>query len=204
MVIKNPIVVEILPEVKKFEERENVVLGIGRIVPQKNFLLLIKAWQKVCDDFPEYVLHIYGEKTYKNGMFAAEIEKYILQNKLEKKVYLKGFSNSIYNVLNNSKLYISSSDYEGMSNVIIEALAMGVPTIATDCPIGGSREIIKNGVNGFLVPVNDIEMMSNMIRRVLNNTKLQKDISSEAIKIKKELSIDIICDEWENILKETF
>ena len=183
-----------------FANREKLVLAVGRIVPQKNFLMLIKAWELIENKFPEYVLHIYGDKTYRDGVFAEELQLYIDNHKLRERVSLKGFSNNIYAVMNRAALYVSSSDFEGMSNTMLEAMAMGVPTIATDCPIGGAKAVIQDGKNGILVPVGDVKHMAAAIEKLLCNPEECKELSTEAKKVRVNMSIQKVCDDWIKLL----
>ena len=199
-IIKNPINTEQLPIVVDLEQRDNIILAVGRIVPQKNFMMLVQAWERIEKKYPDYVLHIYGDKTYRDGMFAEELQAYINQNGLSSRVVLMGFSSDIYSVMNKSAIYVSSSDFEGMSNTMIEAMAMGVPTIATDCPIGGARMVIRNGINGLLTNVGDKENMAIAIQRLLDDMGKRKEISQEAIKIREYMSVQKICDEWIKLL----
>ena len=93
------------------------------------------------------------------------MEKKIEKLNLQKKVFLPGYTTDIYEKVKKSKIFVSSSDYEGMSNSMLEALSLGLPTICTDCPIGGAGEIIQNGINGILVPVNDLKEMVAAMKR---------------------------------------
>ena len=142
----------------------------------------------------------YGDKTYRDGVFAEELQLYIDNHKLRERVSLKGFSNNIYAVMNRAALYVSSSDFEGMSNTMLEAMAMGVPTIATDCPIGGAKAVIQDGKNGILVPVGDVKHMAAAIEKLLSNPEECKELSTEAKKVRVNMSIQKVCDDWIKLL----
>ncbi len=195
-VISNPINVFQLPVAAPLEQRKKIVLAVGRIVPQKNFSMLIKAWQTIHKAFPSYQLHIYGDKTYWDGMFAKELQSYIDQNEMYECVKMMGFSEDIYSKMNEAAVYVSSSDFEGMSNTMLEAMALGTPTVATNCPIGGAKTIIQSEKNGILVPVGDVDEMANAILRLLSDIDLRKRLSNNSIVIRDELSIQNICDKW--------
>jgi len=199
-IIKNPINIEQLPEVLDFERREKVILAVGRIVPQKNFMMLVQAWEMIEKMYPDYVLYIYGDKTYRDGVFTEELQEYIRQRKLDTRVVLMGFSNDIYSIMNRAAIYVSSSDFEGMSNTMIEAMAMGAPTIATDCPIGGARMVIQDGVNGILTAVGDKDDMANAIKGLLDDREKCIKMSREAQEVRKTMSVQNICDEWVKLL----
>ena len=200
VIINNPINSAKMPEINAINARDKIILAVGRIVPQKNFLMLIKAWELIEKKHPEYVLHIYGDKSYRNGVFTEEIQNYIIDHGLDHRVYLMGFSSDIYSVMNKAMVYVSSSDFEGMSNTMLEAMAMGVPTIATDCPIGGAKTVIKNGENGILTPVGDEKKMANAIERLLESADERRKLSYAARKVRVDMSIQKVCDEWIKLL----
>lgn len=102
--------------------------------------------------------------------------------------------------MNNAMVYVSSSDFEGMSNTMLEAMAMGVPTIATDCPIGGAKTVIKNGENGILTPIGNEKKMADAIVHVLESADERKKLSYAAQKVRVDMSIQKICDEWIKLL----
>lgn len=196
VVINNPMNLAKVPMVQPGQKKRKVIIGIGRINPQKNFLLLIKAFERIRERFPEYIVEIYGEV----GELSLEVTEYIRKNALEDCVKLMGFSENIYQHLLESEVYVLSSDYEGVSNTMLEALAMGVPTIATDCPIGGTRRFIQDGVNGYLVSVNDVEQMANALEGLLGNAELQEAFRRKSVEIRKQVDVDKVCDDWLAIL----
>lgn len=96
-------------------------------------------------------------------------------------------------------MFVLSSDYEGLSNSMIEAMAMGVPVIATDCPIGGSRTYIQDGYNGLLVPVGDAETMCSAMLKLADNSENSEyydNISKNSEKIRKNMKCEIIADKF--------
>lgn len=115
---------------------------------------------------------------------------------LEDNVFLPGFSNDIHSEMANADLFVISSNYEGISNSMLEALAIGVPVISTDSPIGGARMFIKSGVNGVLTKVGDEENLTDEIYKIISNKDLGAQLSSEAIKIREELSKEVITNKW--------
>ena len=95
-----------------------------------------------------------------------------------------------------------SSDYEGMPNALIEALACGVPCIATDCPSGGPNELIDDGVNGFLVPVGDYRKIAEDLERIISEREKTENICSEAVKLRSKFDSQVVCPQWLDFLKE--
>ena len=83
---------------------------------------------------------------------------------------------------------------------MLEALAMGIPSIVTDCPIGGARMVIRDGINGLLVPVGDENAMAEAIKQVLSDNAFAESIGKEAYKLKSELPVERIADKWLEII----
>ena len=193
-VISNPIN-ENLPE-PYTGERDKEVIAIGRLVSQKNFPMAINAFEKFYNKNPEYKFTIYGD-----GPLRESLEKTIKEKELENVINLPGFSKNIIEDIKKAGIYISSSDFEGISNAMLEAMAMGIPTVCTDCPIGGAKMTIKNNENGVLVPVGDEDALYRAMDKVANDSTFAKEISENAIKIRKELSIDKILDKWIDVME---
>lgn len=158
VVVPNPID-DSLPE--RFTGiRKKTVVAVGRLEAQKNHALLLEAFAGFCKRFPEYELHIYGV-----GKLEDELRKKADCLGISRAVVWEGFCSDVKEKIRDAGMYVLSSDYEGISNSMIEAMAMGIPTIATDCPIGGARMMIQDGINGLLVPVrNPIRLMEAMIK----------------------------------------
>lgn len=177
-------------------ERKNIIVSIGRLTAQKNFKLLIDSFYKIKDEIPQYNLKIYGK-----GELHDELERYIEYKGLKERVTLQGVSNNIQNVLLESKIYVLSSDYEGMPNTLVEAMTIGTPVIATDCPCGGPRMLIKNGENGLLVPVNESDALSRAILKLSQDEKMMEKFSVEGKKIIEYVRKDVIVEKWSNFIQ---
>lgn len=93
-------------------------------------------------------------------------------------------------------MFVLSSDYEGISNSMIEALAMGIPVISTDCPAGGSRMYIKNNENGILVPVGDKKALAEAMMKLAGNPEFAKQLSVNALKVKEQYALEKIADRF--------
>ena len=97
-------------------------------------------------------------------------------------------------------MFVSSSDWEGMSNSMLEAMAIGLPTICTDCPIGGAASIITDHENGLLVPMKQAEKLAAAMSEVADDIGLQTKLSENGVRIKESLSMSKICSLWENLI----
>lgn len=191
VVIPNPIS-ESLPEVYINTNREKTVITAGRLTEQKNHKLLIDAFCKFFEFHPEYRLEIYGK-----GEMEEELKAYVQILGMTEYISICGFCEDLYTKLQTSGIYVSSSNWEGISNSLIEALAIGIPTIATDCPVGGSRMFIQNMENGILIKINDENALIDGLLKIAENFDFASHISANAIKIRELLSVEKIAALWQ-------
>lgn len=192
VVIPNPI----SPNLPRWTgEKSKVIITACRLEKQKNLPMLLEAFKKIHNQMEEYELHIYG-----NGSLRQEIENYIVREGLEDAVKLMGFSKQIANKMAEAYMYVSSSDYEGISNSMLEALGIGVPTICTDCPVGGARMFIESGTNGILVKVGDVEGLYMAMKKMIEDSKFAKRVSKESVAINYKINIDTIAARWIDLI----
>lgn len=194
-VIPNPVFVNEKINPVDVNRSKKEFVAVGRLTVQKNYPLMIKAFSEVAKVHPEFILKIYGE-----GELREELSDAIIKVKAEKNIFLMGASQTIHEDIVQSYGFIMSSDHEGMPNALLEAMALGLCCISTDCPCGGPREIIDDGENGVLVPVGDVKKMENAIIRVIENGRLANRISQNARKVKTEYNLMSIGEKWEKYL----
>lgn len=192
VIIKNPIVVK---QNTKPVCRNKTVLAVGRLNSQKNYKCLIDAFVLFNSaKGNEYVLKIYGDGNLKN-----ELLDYCVSLNLAEKVIFMGSDSNWQEKEYEDAMYVLSSDYEGMPNSLAEAMAIGIPSISTDCPIGGSRELIQDGVNGYLVPVNNAQALSEAMISLSNK---EADVFYDINKnLGKDYSIQSITSKWIDFIK---
>ncbi|MBQ7799471.1 MAG: glycosyltransferase [Oscillospiraceae bacterium] len=188
-IILNPLEVEKLPQ-RDYSNIDNRIVSVGRLHPQKNHSMLIKAFaQSKSKD--THTLHIYGE-----GVLRAELEKLVLDLGISDKVYLEGNSKTVHNDIKNAKLFAFTSDYEGLPNALMEAMAIGVPCVSTDCSPGGARMLIDNGENGALIPCGDIAALSATFDNLLNDSVALAKYSANGQGLKERVSVENISRKW--------
>jgi glycosyltransferase involved in cell wall biosynthesis len=175
-------------------ERRNIVT-VGRLESQKNHKLLIEAFAKIVNDFPNENLIIYGDGSQRKSL--SELTKAF---GIEEKVTFMGTCKDIQEKIKDAKLFVLSSNYEGLPNVVMEAMTLGIPVIATDCPCGGPRMLIHNDKNGILVKVNNIQEMANAMRKVLSNSTFANSLSYNAKIVAKEFEPSKVFEQWENYI----
>lgn len=171
------------------------IVTVGRLVPQKNHILLIDAFAKIADEFPEENLIIYGE-----GPLREEMEKQIADLQLTNRIFLPGSTSRVPEVLSEAKLFVLSSDFEGMPNALMEAMAVGVPVISTDCPCGGPRSLVESESQGQLVPCGDAVALSNCMKAILSSQKLQQELSIGAKKRAYDFLPERVFRQWEGFV----
>ncbi|MCR5798879.1 MAG: glycosyltransferase [Lachnospiraceae bacterium] len=172
-------------------EREYTILSAGRFVDYKAFDFLIDSFAEFSKTHPEYKLKIFGK-----GDLEDELKAQIDGLGLNDKALMCGFSNDLYSELIKGGMFVSPSRLEGISNALMEALALGIPVIATDCPVGGSRMCIENNVNGILVPVDDKEAMVKAMCKVADDREFRDSIVSKAKERSHDWAVDAIWKQW--------
>lgn len=175
--------------------RSKDIVAVGRMQPQKNHKLLLDAFALFHKTHQEYRLVIYGK-----GELQPELEKQAKELGIAKNVVFAGFATDVLQKISDSAMYVLSSDYEGISNSLLEAMGVGLPVISTDCPIGGSAMLIESGVNGLLVPMKDAKGLADAMARIADDEELARKIASEAVKVKEKYSTENICKEWEEVV----
>lgn len=176
----------------RFEgERDKRIVAVGRLNKQKNFTLLIDAFAEFSKTHTDRVLEIYGE-----GALEDKIRAYINERELQDKVVLKGFCKDVHEQILSAEMFVMSSDFEGMPNALLEALALGLPCISTDCPCGGPRMLIEPYENGILVPIKDKEKMTEAMCYMADNTEKAEGMSKNAILVRERAHVDAVAEQW--------
>ena len=170
-----------------------VIIGIGRLLEQKRFDSLLRAFSIVRGKKEKVYLIILGE-----GKLREELEVLSSQLKVSKWIDFVGFKDNPYAWISKADIFVLSSDYEGLPMVLLEAMACGVPVVSTDCP-SGPGEIITNGKNGILVPTANEEALADAIFNLLNDKNLQKKFSEEGKKRVEDFRVEKIVKQYEQV-----
>lgn len=166
---------------------------VGRFSPEKDLETLIKAWKIVSVTEPEWKLNLYGDGIEKN-----KIKSLIQELRLEESISLKGKSSNIEDVYKTASLLVLTSKFEGFVLVVLEALTMGVPCITFN--ISGCNNMIKNGVNGFLVKEHSHTAMANQIIKYIQSSTKEKHAMQQNIpETINRYSKDIVMQQWKNL-----
>lgn len=171
----------------------NQIISVARLFPQKNQEMMIRAFAKIADKYPDWKLVIYGE-----GPLRDSLQLTIDSLQLSERVLLPGRTENVIDELRKSKIFCLSSDYEGMSNSMIEAICVGLPIISTK--VSGTDELIEDGVNGYLVEIGDEKGMTEALDKLIQNEDLMKQMGEANLKKASFFRMDTIVDQWFSII----
>lgn len=187
VVIPNPVDPDLPPVYEGVRQKK--ISAVGRMEHMKNQGLLIEAFAIFQELFPEYTLELYGR-----GSLEEEYRGLARRLGIAQKVHFHGFCPDARERIQDSAMYVLPSKYEGISNSLLEALAMGIPVVATDCPVGGTRMCMKNMENGIIVPVDDKEAMAEAMKRIASDGAFAGKIAKNGAGIRGRFSIEKIGD----------
>lgn len=198
IIIPNPIHESFLNE--SYEpNRKKEIVSVGRLYPQKNHLMLIEAFAQVHAKLPDYVLKIYGE-----GSLRQTLQMKIDKLGLEQSVFLMGEEKNIKEAIKRASVFVLSSDSEGLPNALMEAMCLGIPVISTDCPCGGPRFLIQNGVNGLLTETGNAEKLAEKILLLLENPLIAKKIAIKAMDIVEIINPEQVYSLWNDYIQNIY
>lgn len=192
VVIANPILDDNLPVADVNNSRKEIV-AVGRLSEEKNFGMLIEAFAEL--NLMDYKLHIYGD-----GPLRKELESLIERQGVENQVVLEGHVERVVDKIQGADIFVLSSNHEGMPNVLLEAMAMGLACISTDVSSGGAKVLIKDNENGLLIPVGDKVALKKTIMLLVDHEGLKKEIKENALKIRDINSKERIFPQWEALV----
>lgn len=196
-VIHNSVMINCSYDLAQSVEREKRIVGVGRLHEQKNFPLLINAYSLIAEKYPDYVLEIYGE-----GKQREELQELIISKGLQDRILLKGARKDVHDCIYNASLFVLSSDYEGMPNALMEAMALGLPCISTNWRPGAANELISENENGFIVPMGDEKCLAERIAFMLERKEEAERMGKNASEILKTHTHEKVFNMWNDFLKE--
>lgn len=169
--------------------KKHIIITASRLVPQKRNELIISTFAKFLNGHPDYMLEICGE-----GFERRRLEGLICNLGVEKSVFLSGTVSDIWDRMKNAEMFVMASEYEGMSNSLLEAMALGLPCISTR--VSGATDIIVDGDNGMLVDVNDEKELLNAITKMADDESMRTKLGRNAVNIAGKYNISKVSTSW--------
>lgn len=191
-IIPNP--VSVTTEQKKVPQQFKIITA-GRLTEQKNQAMLIEAMSLVHREYPEVKCEIYGE-----GNLREWLQSQIEMQGLTEVMSLKGNVMNIHEQFANSSIFVLTSNFEGLSNALIEAMMVGLPCITTDYP--GASELIRDGENGLIVPCGDSRALAKAILALLeNNNGVMRRFAENAKKSSEQFKAERVLNLWHSVIE---
>ena len=177
-------------------EGQRLLLAVGRLSEEKRFDLLISLFQRLVEDFPDWVLVILGEgpgrKSLKEQVESAGLEDHIL---------LPGRAGNVGQWYEAADLYVMTSRFEGFPNTLVEAMAHGLSAVSFDCDTG-PRDIIRHGVDGLLAPADNVDALEEALRKIMNDEPLRRRFAERAMEVRERFSLEKVAGMWERLFDE--
>lgn len=183
-----------LPKASSLDSK--VVITGGRLVKEKGFSSMVSAFRRVSAVFPDWQLHIYGEGPEKETLFSL-----IAELGLEGKVCLKGLVNDFPSMMRGASVFCITSISEAFSLVTLEAISAGLPVVAFDIE-GGLRDMVKDGINGFLVPYNNEFLLAEKLNFLLGDSECRLLMGQQSRRIAEQFTADKIMPQWIELFYE--
>lgn len=193
-VIPNPVIVSNDRAVLSNEPHR--LVAVGRLEYVKGFDLLLKAFALVQQKFPAATLTIWGEGSQRQALESLRDEL-----GLSPQVFFPGITKDVFKALTEADLFVQTSRWEGFGNALCEAMSVGLSVVSTNC--SGPQEIIRNGIDGVLIPVENVDALANAILDLLHNFPKRQTLATNALEITKRFALPDIMRQWEELLAET-
>lgn len=177
--------------------REKRIVSVGRMDANKNHELQLRAFAALKDRYPGYTLVIYGD-----GELRSHIEETAVRLGISERVLLPGVVQDVAVRIERASLFLLTSYSEGVSNALIEALALGLPVIATDVPSGGTEELMTDGVNGLVIPAGDVKALTRAMDRLLGDLAYAERLGREAARIQQRLAPEQVNPLWKEYFEK--
>ena len=172
-------------------EREKRIVSVGRLDANKNHEMMIRAFANILPMYPEYTMTIYGD-----GELREQLQNLINSLGLEDKITLPGIIPNVADNIQKAALFLLTSYSEGISNALIEAMALGLPVIATDVPSGGTVELIQHNENGLIIQTGDQKGLEEAMNTILSDAHFAEKLGRNACKIQERLAPDRVNEQW--------
>lgn len=195
--VPNPLSEDVSAFMSTPGDGRKILLGMGRLSPQKQVEKMITAFAEVATTFGNWDLHIYGEGPLKGAM-----NSLIGELGLHGRIALKGRTAEPWKIMAGADAFVMTSKHEGFPNALLEAMAIGLPCVVFDCP-SGPREITQDGKDALLVPLNDHDALVSALKKLLNDENLRNALGRQAREsVHDRFKLKKIIHRWDGLFKE--
>ena len=175
--------------------KQNRIISVARLYPQKNQKMMIEAFARIANEFPDWQLVIFGE-----GPLRSSVELLVKSLQLDGRVLLPGRTEHVIEELSKSKIFCLSSDYEGMSNSMIEAICVGLPIVSTK--VSGTKELVEEEGTGLLVDLNDVDSMAIALKKLIGDDTLREEMCVNGKKAAELFELETIIANWYQLIDQ--
>ncbi len=172
-------------------KREDFVVAVGRVDENKNHSMLVEAFARIADKYPSVNVIIYGD-----GDGRQKVETAIREKGMEERIFLAGYQTDVKTKIEKARIFVLTSRVEGIPNAIMEAMALGLVPVSTDFGGGGAKQLIEDGKNGFIIPVDDTDALTEKLDLLLSDKKLEERLRNQAVKLQERLHPDVVNRQW--------
>lgn len=196
-IVPNPLSEGVAAFMVRTGGKRKILLGMGRLAPQKQVEKMIKAFAEVAESFLDWDLHIYGD-----GPLKQELESLIAVFGLHDRVVLMGRTKEPWRVMAEADAFVMTSKHEGFPNALLEAMAVGLPCVVFDCQ-SGPREITRDGQDALLVPLNDHEGLVGALSRIMGDEALRMVMGRRAREsVTSRFDLSAVVQRWDRLFLE--
>jgi glycosyltransferase involved in cell wall biosynthesis len=197
-VIPNPLtlVSEACDEPRSNPEGRSLVCSLGRLIKSKGFDLLLRSFHQATVNNSRWDLLILGE-----GEERSSLEQLVRSLGISERVFLPGRVRNPADYLRRSEIFVLPSRHEGFPNALLEAMSVGLPVVSSDCPFGPS-EIITHGVDGLLVPTEDIDALARAVRLLMETREKRESLGFHAGESAKRYLPELIMSQWDELISD--
>lgn len=173
------------------EERKNEIVWVGRMDQNKNPKMLLQAFLKLADRYPQWSLKFVGD-----GPQMQQLQEMCKDTPVCERIFFTGRVEDVPKEIATASIFILTSKQEGMPNALMEAMVSGIAVISTDCPCGGPAELIEQEQNGILIPVDDEEALTEAMTRLMAQDAYRNTLGENAKKLIEKVHPDRVNREW--------